>query len=547
VRSATHRARWIPSGAQSLGAALKKLQYERLQPGAPPFLAICRQYASKSPANDNVSENAEESVETEKESDSATSSATEDSSSVSKAASEASSSTTNPTSDWEDHVDLGISHFNELPHKKFGHNQHMLIDDDFKEALRQIPWQFKAPVRFAFAYGSGVFPQSKPDGRVPSEEEIRRIHPKAPASVLRAQGSTPKMIDFVFGVTYTQHWHDLNLRHNRDHYSGLGSLGSGAVSHVQDQWGAGVYYNTYVVVNGMLIKYGVINLDTLCRDLSEWDTMYIAGRLHKPVKILRDNPRVRLANQINLLSAVRTALLLLPEAFTEQELYSTIAGLSYLGDPRMRLPTEDPSKVANIVGNNTAHFRRLYVPLIENLPNVEFNDPACMTDSWIADPTANLKLRQDMDPVKRGNMVRRLPKAFRARLYFQYQKQFGIPRRDFLAMMEETKDEDADGIKRQQGGGFERRIAQDDPQQLRDHVRGVIKNTITWPSTTQSIKGVLTAGVSKSLRYVYEKRQKYRNSASKADSGEKPAQEAKNEPIEESSKESAKVEDKKSS
>jgi hypothetical protein len=28
--------------------------------------------------------------------------------------------------------------------------------------LRQILWQFRAPIRYAFAYGSGVFPQSKP-------------------------------------------------------------------------------------------------------------------------------------------------------------------------------------------------------------------------------------------------------------------------------------------------------------------------------------------------------------------------------------------------
>ena len=75
----------------------------------------------------------------------------------------------------------------------------------------------------------------------------------------------------------------------------------------------------------------MVNLDTLCRDLLEWDTLYLAGRLHKPVKILRDEPRVRLANQVNLVSALRTALLLLPEEFTEYDLYSTIAGLSYMG------------------------------------------------------------------------------------------------------------------------------------------------------------------------------------------------------------------------
>ena len=157
-------------------------------------------------------------------------------------------------------------------------------------------------------------------------------------AIRNVQGRKGKMIDFIFGVSHTQHWHSLNLQEHRDHYSALGALGSGAVSAVQDKWGAGVYFNTHVTVDGILIKYGVVNIDTLCRDLSEWDTLYLAGRLHKPVKILRDDPRVRLANQINLLSALRTALLLLPPTFTEQELYATIAGISYLGDPRMVLP-----------------------------------------------------------------------------------------------------------------------------------------------------------------------------------------------------------------
>ncbi|CAK7225962.1 Mitochondrial translocator assembly and maintenance protein 41 [Sporothrix curviconia] len=437
-----------------------------------------------------------------------------------------SSTSSASTEDWEENPNFNIEKFSELPHTNFGVNQHMIINDEFKEALRQILWQFRAPIRYAFAYGSGVFPQSAPDGRVATEAEIKAIHPKAPLAVQRAQDGSPKMIDFIFGVTFTQHWHSLNLAQHRDHYSALGSLGSGAVSYVQDSWGAGVYFNPYVVVNGILVKYGVVNLDTLCTDLSEWQTLYLAGRLHKPVKILRDDARVRLANQINLLSALRTALLLLPPSFTERELYSTIAAISYLGDPRMSLPTENPQKVANIVTHNMANFRRLYVPLVETLPNVQFNDARCSQRDWL-DTDADLRLAQDMDPVRRGNMVRRLPKAFRERLYFQYQKKFAIPRGEFNRMMDKTRDEDdtaaGGGFRRQQATAFEKRIVQDeDPAALRTHVRHVIKQTINWPSTSQSLKGVLTSGVGRSLRYMGEKMDKYRQGKNKADTA-KPA------------------------
>jgi len=377
-----------------------------------------------------------------------------------------------------------------------------------------ILWQFRAPIRYAFAYGSGVFPQSSQSAATPSS--ATSIHSKPPPAVEKAQGGNPKMIDFIFGVSYTQHWHSLNLGQHRDHYSALGSLGSGAVSAVQEKWGAGVYFNPYVTVNGTLIKYGVVNLDTLCTDLSEWTTLYLAGRLHKPVKILRDDPRVRLANQVNLISALRTALLLLPPDFTEQELYGTIASISYMGDPRMVLPTEDPSKVANIVGNNLPNFRRLYAPLIENLPNVSFNDSKCSSPNWTSDASANVCLAQDMDPVKRGNMVRRLPKAFRSKLYFQYQKKYQIPRLEFNKMLEQATDEDATRIKRREGGGFERRIASEPPEDLRAEVRGVIKSTIGWPSTIQSLKSGATAGFSRTWRYLSEKMAKHREGTRKA-------------------------------
>lgn len=431
---------------------------------------------------------------------------------VSESATSKPSEATNIHTDWEDNPDYNIKHFSELPHTNFGVNQHIVINDELKEALRQILWQFKAPIRYAFAYGSGVFPQSK---HVAGSSGTS-IHKNAPSAIEKAQGGNPKMIDFIFGVSYTQHWHSLNLHQHRDHYSALGSLGSGAVSRVQDKWGAGVYFNPYITVNGTLIKYGVVNLDTLCTDLSEWNTLYLAGRLHKPVKILRDDPRVRLANQVNLLSALRTALLLLPPSFTEQELYGTIANISYMGDPRMSLPTEDPSKVANIVGHNITNFRRLYSPLIDNLPNVSFNDSKCNTRDWAADPTANCKLEQDMDPIRRGNMVRRLPKAFRSKLYFQYQKKYQIPQLEFNKMLVASSDEDGSGFKRREGGGFEQRIASEPPEDLRNEVRGVIKKTIGWPSTSQSVKGLFTSGFAKSWRYMSEKMQKHRDGKRKA-------------------------------
>ncbi|KAK9369181.1 mitochondrial matrix Mmp37-domain-containing protein [Lipomyces kononenkoae] len=370
-----------------------------------------------------------------------------------------------------------ITMFSQLP-ENFGVNQHIPIDNELKERLRSTLWKFKAPIRFAFAYGSGVFSQG------------------------RSYQKTKPQVDLIFGVTYSQHWHSLNITQYPDHYSSLRRLGSGAVSYVQDNLGAGVYFNPYVEINGMTVKYGVVSVDTLCRDLLSWDTLYLSGRLHKPVKILRDDPRIRLANQRNLFSVIRTALLLLPEKFTEKELYHTIASISYMGDPRMDVAAENPNKVKNIVDNQKQHFHRLYAPLTDTLPNIQIA-------SGYDGVSETVKLVQDMDPVRRGNMVARLPSSFRKRLYARYTTVLGVEPSQNSAMQSEPSSDVSEGaISRSEGSKFDQMIAEH--PELRAEVARAIRHTVSWPSSVQSIKGLATAGVIKSAKYMGEKFSKWR-------------------------------------
>lgn len=404
--------------------------------------------------------------------------------------------------EWEDEAP-SLSDFTELPHKNFGKNQLLETNEEFKRSLRGILRQFP-PITYAFAYGSGVFPQSA----ATATSKALSPHPNPPEAILKWQKGGGKMIDFILTPRFSQHFHSLNLREHRDHYSFLGTLGSGLVSHVQDRYGAGAYFNPYITVNGTLIKYAVVNFDTLLRDLTDWDTLYFAGRLHKPVKILTEEPNIRVANQRNLISAVRCSLLLLPPTFTEKDLYSTITGLSYQGDPRMQYGSENPKKIHNIVTHQIRNFRLLYHDLIRSLPNIRYDDDSAVAKpDWMDNLDLNLKLSQDMEPDRRANMVRRLPKKFRERVYFQYRGKFGISGREYQEMLESSKDEDAKGsVRKQVAGNFDKRIAAE--TDLPEMITKVINQTVKWPSTVQSLKGVLTAGISRSWRYLQEKREK---------------------------------------
>jgi len=222
------------------------------------------------------------------------------------------------------------------------------------------------------------------------------------------------MVDFIFGVSHPGHWHDLNMQQNPHHYSGIRALGSGAVTLLQEKVGAGVYFNPYVQVNGMNIKYGVVSIDKLCKDLIDWETLYLAGRMHKPVKILR------------------VALLSLPENFTEEQLFDRIAGISYKGDFRM-IVGENPNKVKNIVSTQMENFHRLYFGLLDDLPNV-----SVLNDG---------KLQQSYNPRFRGLMVKKLPKTLYDKVIKQHMQyasrnNIDIPE-DKLALYEQVAQSEA--------------------------------------------------------------------------------------------------------
>ena len=59
----------------------------------------------------------------------------------------------------------------------------------------------------------------------------------------------------------------------------------------------------------------------------------MSGRLHKPVHVVHNtaDPTLNAAIKNNLESAIHSSLLLLPDAFTESQLYLTVASLSYSG------------------------------------------------------------------------------------------------------------------------------------------------------------------------------------------------------------------------
>ncbi|KAM0749921.1 Mmp37-domain-containing protein [Meredithblackwellia eburnea MCA 4105] len=381
-----------------------------------------------------------------------------------------------------------ITSVDQLP-TKFGRNQIIEIPQEVKKELESVVNSFKAPVRYAFAYGSGVFRQK---GYTESDKPL---------------------LDFVFAVSHPSHWHAVNMAQNPHHYSPLMRfLGSDAVAWMQEKGlGASVWFNVDVEVEGKTVKYGCISIDALCRDMLDWDTLYISGRTHKPVKILQDDARVRLANQVNLASAMRTSLLLLPESFTEYELFETIAGLSYRGDFRMAVG-ENPRKVRNIVDAQLDAFRGLYGGLLKS-----FWRSVYVIGEEVGSQGRGIKLmRQDVSTPQRASVASRLPLGLKTKVLAHYQRKWNLNRAlgqtghsvETVAKTQAPPSGSVDVVSAEAAESqevWERIVADEEFQKILSESIGQI---VRRPTFNQSLKGILSAGPLKSLRYIGPKLRK---------------------------------------
>lgn len=330
-----------------------------------------------------------------------------------------------------------------------------IIPPIYKRILARFPQNFT----FCFAYGSAVKKQ--------------------------LQDKNENMIDLIFCVNNPNLWHEANLKINSPHYSSLKYFGHNFVSRYQQNFGAKVYFNTLVPLEGVWIKYGVISTKDLVTDLLEWSDLYVAGRLHKPVEIVIKplSSELDTALQLNLQSAVHAALLILPESFTEYEFFHTISNLSYNGDFRMTFG-EKKNKVENIVRPQLKGFRNLYGPFISSLHDYvdfpalknEITEDNVITKEYNPNEPA-IHCSQDISPLARLHHLNQLPRWPQKALTRFWNR----------------------GTLRQDTEDVLRAIAYD--PDCGSIVKQCISDIVWKSSVSQSVKGIFTAGLLKSVKY----------------------------------------------
>lgn len=339
-------------------------------------------------------------------------------------------------------------------------------DGFFAEVISRFP-----PVCAAFAYGSAVFGQ-----RGYTDAQRRAA-----------------MTDLVFVVDDASSWHARNLQMNEEHYTlPARGLGSSAVCFIQ-QLGAGVYYNTAVHVAGRRVKYGVIQGERLQDDLKHWSSLYIAGRMHKPVRMLCPAPaELESSARANHRSALAASLLLLPERFDDGALYETICNLSYAGDVRMGVG-ESSQKPGNIASGQRPALSSLYTELLRDVADLGGTPAAHEQD---VGPGARLQLLQSLPSAVQTGLLRELGRDGVLGAPTPTSAQSPCGTGAALRQATETLWRRTGSTGCREGQPNER---------LAMALRRTLSTIVRRASLAQTVKGVATAGATTSLIYALDK------------------------------------------
>ncbi|KAF0981469.1 hypothetical protein FDP41_012126 [Naegleria fowleri] len=406
------------------------------------------------------------------------------------------------------------------------------------------------PLKYAFAYGSAVFKQKGNEKLHDDFDKILMSHSTTlkeegtsevvmetpPPSVLKMHDRKKLMVDMVFVVSDSYEWHKQNLLLNPEHYSWfMRVMGPKVISLLQERFGAKIYYNTMVelkeshsVTSPYLFKYGVIKAQDLIDDLNHWETLYVSGRLQKPTfEIDVTNPLTRTqktsqqtpppgtstnstltqtppytlqkpidwhgeilkAQEINLEHALFVSLRMMindlkitnaisPESGDVQyikinlfDLFVRIASISYQGDVRMKIKgAENVNKVFNIVTTNYDLFIKLYKPILDkNGMEIKKEAHKSSINTMSTTPSYYDFIEISNEQIKNVIEKRPLPSAMTK-----------------FIQSKQTPSTSSTMITNAQ---FENAISQ----------------IVSRSSTSQTLKGILSAGFTKSVMYVWEK------------------------------------------
>jgi len=256
-----------------------------------------------------------------------------------------------------------------------------------------------------------------------------------------------KQIDLIIVVEDAIKFHLENIKKNPKYYSSTSKFFFKNMNSDLHHVGSDICYVPYIKHDNNEYKIGVIEKKDLIKDLKEWETFYLAGRFHKDILVLKNDEEIDMLIKENRHNALVVSLLKIysqNKKCTLKQLYTIICSLSYIGDTRMTF-AENPNKIKNIVDASFNNFKKIY---------------STNTELFSVLPGDYIKINK----IKLLEEVKKLPC-------------------NFLRYINDI----------------------DDIDNLNNKIDNFFKDLNTKSSLLQTLKGVLTAGPIRGLKYGIEK------------------------------------------
>ncbi len=169
-----------------------------------------------------------------------------------------------------------------------------------------------------------------------------------------------KQLDCIIGVDNKKLWHKEIYTNQKDYYPS--KIGYHIIKNFHGFFTT-IDYLVYLPADNNFIKLGIINSSDLHNTLNNWHDFPTAGRLQKPVHILKNTPHLDIAYQKNILNAFKYNLLLLnKEKISQEELFISLINMSYNNSFRVLFKLENTNKATNILSENYDFFKETYLP-----------------------------------------------------------------------------------------------------------------------------------------------------------------------------------------
>ncbi len=189
-------------------------------------------------------------------------------------------------------------------------------------------------------------------------------------------------LDLIFVVDDVKEWNMKNIELNPNDYSKAGAKYFRKKDKDILVGRTGVTYLSYIEEDGATFKYGTVEYDSLKESLNTWNSFYMTGRFQKTIYEFESCEELRKIIERNRRSAVIVSLLMSEDGCSFKDVLVRLCGLSYAGDTRMAI-AENPRKVLNIVEGSYDEFVKMYEKYIKEFSKISLDKLEIKRDKLI--------------------------------------------------------------------------------------------------------------------------------------------------------------------